>query len=115
MPAKPPLSILRGTLDVLVLRAVSWQPLHGFEISLWLEERSGGQLDVDDSALYQALHRLEARKLVTGQWGVSENNRRARYYQLTAAGRAFLRAESEKMVSFANTVAYLLTDAARPR
>ena len=57
------LTILRGTLDVLVLRAVSWQPLHGFEISLWLDERSGGQLEIDDSALYQSLHRLEANIL----------------------------------------------------
>jgi len=111
----PPLSILRGTLDVLVLRAVSWQPLHGFEISLWLEERSGGQLEVDDSALYQSLHRLEARELVTGEWGVSDNNRRARYYQLTDAGRAFLAAESAKMVSYAETITNLLTVAPKPR
>ena len=109
------LSILRGTLDVLVLRAVSWQPLHGFEISLWLDERSGGQLDVDDSALYQSLHRLEARELITGEWGLSDNNRRARYYQLTEAGRAFLSAESAKMVSYAETITKLLTVAAKPR
>ena len=110
-----PLSILRGTLDVLVLRAVSWQPLHGFEISLWLEERSGGALEIDDSALYQALHRLEARQLVVGEWGVSENNRRARYYELTDAGRAHLEAASARMVSYAQTITNLLTVAAKPR
>lgn len=90
---KDQLTILRGTLDVLVLRAVSWQPLNGFEISLWLEERSGGTLAIDDSALYQSLHRLEAKKLVVGEWGVSDNNRRARYYELTAAGRRTLSAQ----------------------
>jgi transcriptional regulator len=109
------LTILRGTLDVLVLRAVSWQPLHGFEISLWLEERSGGTLAIDDSALYQALHRLEAKQLIVGEWGVSDNNRRARYYELTAAGRAHLDAASAQMVSYAKTITNLLTVAAKPR
>lgn len=109
------LNILRGTLDILVLRAVSWRPLHGFEISLWLEERSGGQLEVDDSALYQSLHRLEARELITGEWGVSDNNRRARYYELTESGRAFLASETAKMVSYAETITNLLTVAAKPK
>lgn len=109
------MSILRGTLDVLVLRAVSWQPVHGFEISLWLEERSQGMLEIDDSALYQALHRLEARELIAGEWGVSENNRRARYYHLTPAGRQFLAAESARMVSYAKTITNLLTVASKPR
>jgi transcriptional regulator len=109
------LTILRGTLDVLVLRAVSWQPLHGFEISLWLEERSGGTLAIDDSALYQALHRLEAKQLIVGEWGVSDNNRRARYYELTAAGREHLDAASAQMVSYAKTITNLLTVAAKPR
>ena len=109
------LSILRGTLDLLVLRAVSWQPLHGFEISRWLEERSDGNLEIADSALYQSLHRLEARKLVTGEWGVSENNRRARYYSLTTPGKSYLAAEGARMVTYAKTVTNLLTVAARPR
>lgn len=109
------LTILRGTLDVLVLRAVSWQPLHGFEISLWLEERSGGVLNIDDSALYQSLHRLEARELIVGEWGLSENNRRARYYELTEAGRAHLDAAKTQMVSYAKTITNLLTVAAKPR
>ena len=109
------LSILRGTLDILVLRSVSWEALHGFEISLWLDERSNGTLDLDDSALYQALHRLEAKKLIAGEWGVSDNNRRARYYRLTTQGRAYLTAESAKLVSYAKTITNLLTVATRPR
>jgi transcriptional regulator len=102
------LPILRGTLDVLILRSLAARPLHGFEISLWLEEGSNGTLDLDDSALYQALHRLEARKLVKGEWGTTENNRRARYYRLTPAGRAHLADSGRRLVSFARTVASLL-------
>lgn len=109
------LAVLRGTLDVLVLRAISWRPLHGFEISLWLEQRSGGQLTIDDSALYQALHRLEAREMIIGEWGVSENNRRARYYELTRTGRAALATETATMVSYARTITRLLTIAAKPQ
>lgn len=109
------LSILRGTLDVLLLRAISWRPLHGFEISLWLEERSGGQLEVDDSAMYQSLHRLEAKGLIHGEWGVSDNNRRARYYALTRAGQAHLKAESAAMVKYARLITDLLTAAPKPQ
>ena len=101
-------TVLRGALDVLVLQAVSSRPRHGFEISLWIEEGSDGALDLDDSALYQSLHRLEARGLIRGRWGVSDNNRRARYYRLTPAGRTRLAAERTKLVSFARTVAALL-------
>jgi PadR family transcriptional regulator PadR len=111
---RPLLPIIRGTLDVLVLRAVSWRPLHGFEISLWLEERTGGQIAIDDSALYQALHRLEGKRLIVGEWGVSENNRRARYYRLTPAGRTHLAEESATMLAYARTLSHLLTTAAKP-
>jgi len=107
--AKDKLAILRGTLDVLVLRSVSARPLHGFEISLWLDEQSEGALEIDDSALYQALHRLEAKKLLQGAWGISENNRRARYYKLTPSGRTFLDGEGAKLVSYARTITNLLT------
>ncbi len=71
--------------------------MHGFEITCWLEDRSGGELSVDDGALYQALHRMEERKHISAEWGITENNRRARYYKMTAAGRAYLRAESGKL------------------
>ena len=77
------LPVVKGTLDVLVLKALSWGPMHGFEVTTWLEDRSGGALDVEDSALYQAFYRLEARNLVAADWGVTDNNRRARYYKIT--------------------------------
>ena len=107
MPAALPL--VKGTLDILVLKALSWTPMHGFEITSWLEERSGGTLGVQDSALYQALHRLEERGLTAAEWGVTENNQRARYYKLTRAGRAHLAAETEQWVRYADTVTGILT------
>lgn len=100
--------LVRGTLDVLVLKALTWDAMHGFEITRWLEDRSGGALDVEDSALYQALQRMEARGFVDAAWGVTENNRRARYYSLTAAGRAYLRAESNRVMRYARTITGIL-------
>jgi transcriptional regulator len=85
MPAVLP--ILQGTLDLLVLGAIRPKPIHGYGVATAIEERSGGQLQVEDAALYQALHRLERQGCVEAQWGASENNRRARYYSLTPKGR----------------------------
>ncbi len=107
------LDLLKGTLDVLVLKTLSWTPMHGFEITTWLEERSGGRLAIDDSALYQALHRMEERGLIEAEWGVTGNNRRARYYKVTPAGRAFLRAETARWLRYSETVTDILTVAAR--
>jgi transcriptional regulator len=109
-----PLPLVKGTLDVLVLKALSWAPMHGFEITAWLEARSGGALGVQDSALYQALHRLEARGLAAADWGVTANNQRARYYRLTGAGRAHLAAETAQWVRYAETVTGILTTAPGP-
>ena len=109
------LAILRGTLDILVLKSLSGRPLHGFEISLWLDERSDGSLHLDDSALYQCLHRLEDRGFVEGEWGTSENNRRARYYRLTASGREHLAGESGRLISYARTILAMLGPTPRPR
>ena len=103
------MSLLKGTLDVLVLKALSWAPMHGFEITCWLEEHSGGKLEVEDSALYQALYRLEERGFVEADWGVTENNRRARYYRMTSSGRARLRAESARLLGYAETLASILS------
>lgn len=107
MPASLPL--VKGTVDILVLKALSWTPMHGFEITKWFEARSGGALDVRDSALYQALHRMEERGLVAAEWGITENNQRARYYRLTRAGRAHLGAETTQWVRYAQMVTGILT------
>src|SRR5512142_448542 len=92
------MALLKGTLDVLVLKTLSWAPMHAFEIATWLEERSSGRLVVEDAALLQALHRMEERKLIAAEWGATKNGRRARYYRLTTPGRAHLRAESDRLV-----------------
>jgi transcriptional regulator len=104
-----PLPVVKGTLDLMVLRALTWTPMHGFEVTAWLEERSAGGLDLDDSALYQALYRLEARGLVSAEWGITENNRKARYYRPTKAGHAHLRAETTRWIRYAHTVTGILT------
>ena len=108
------LSLVKGTLDVLVLKALAWAPMHGFEITTWLEARSGGALGVQDSALYQSLHRLEERGLALAEWGVTENNQRARYYRLTRAGKSHLAAETVTWVRYAETVTSILTGAPDP-
>jgi transcriptional regulator len=108
MPTSP---LIRGTLDLLILKTLVLGPLTGFEITSRLEERSGGALDVEDSALYQALHRMEARGLIEADWGISERNRRARYYRLTRAGRAYLRAESSQWIAAARLVVDILSAA----
>ncbi len=105
------LPLVKGTLDVLVLKALTWCPMHGFEITRWLEERSGGTIGIQDSALYQALYRLEERGLTLADWGVTGKNQRARYYRLTDAGRAHLAAETAQWVRYAQTVTGILTEA----
>jgi PadR family transcriptional regulator PadR len=102
------MALLKGTLDVLVLKALSWGPMHGFEITSWLEERSGGHLEVSDAALLQALHRMEEQDLVTAEWGVTENERRARYYTMTRKGRAHLRTESADLADHIGALSTVL-------
>jgi PadR family transcriptional regulator, regulatory protein PadR len=107
MPDQMPL--VKGTLDVLILKALMWAPMHGFEITSWIEGRSGGAIGVQDSALYQALHRMEERGLIVAEWGVTDNNQRARYYRVTKTGRAHLAAETAQWVRYADTVTSILT------
>jgi PadR family transcriptional regulator PadR len=109
--ARSPSELLQGTVDILILRALAWDSMHGYAISRWLDNRSDGALAVDGAALYQALHRLEHRKLVASSWGVSENNRKAKYYRLTPAGRTELRAESLVWRRYADAVIKVLSPA----
>jgi transcriptional regulator len=103
------LPLLKGTLDVLVLKALAFAPMHGLEISTWLEERSRGSLDVDDGALYYALHRMEERGYITSEWRLTDNNRRARYYKLRPAGRAHLKAEGANLERYARAMTAILS------
>jgi transcriptional regulator len=107
----PPL--LKGTLAVLILKALAWAPMHGFEISAWIEEHSGAAFDVDAPGIYQSLYRMEAQGLVDAEWGISEKQRRARYYKLTARGRTQLRQETETWRRYAAGVTAILDAAPR--
>jgi PadR family transcriptional regulator PadR len=109
------LDLLRGTLDLLVLKALTWGPSHGYGVARWIEQATGHALPIEDGSLYPALHRLEARGLVEAQWGLSEHNRRARFYRLTAAGRRALRTQTEQWERFSRTLFGALRAPARPR
>ena len=102
------LVILQGTLDVMILKALSTGPQHGYGISAWIRERSEGELGIEDGALYQALHRLANRGWVEADWGVSDNNRRARFYQLTRLGRRELRTAQDGWRRYARAVSRVL-------
>ena len=102
--ADPTLELLKGTLDVLVLKALSWGPEHGYGVSRLIRQRTDDVLAIEDAALYQALHRLERRGWLESEWGVSENNRRAKYYRLTAEGRRQLRSETAIWRKYAEAV-----------
>jgi transcriptional regulator len=100
--------LLHGTLDVLVLKTLSWGSMHGYAIAQWIEERTRGDLEIVDAALYKSLHRLEDSGAVAAEWGLSDNNRRAKYYSLTARGRQLLKAEAATWRRYANAVVRVL-------
>jgi len=108
MGATPPLPIMQGTLDLLVLSVLAPAPMHGYGIANAVHQRTDGDLAVPDAALYQALHRLERQDLVEAEWGPSDNNRRARFYTLTRAGRTRLRAETTNWRRYARAVEAVL-------
>jgi transcriptional regulator len=98
------LDLLRGTLDVLVLKALIFGPRHGYDVARWIRTTSAEALRVEEGALYTALHRLENRGWVESIWGVSENNRKAKYYELTRSGRAQLGRQSAEWTRYAEAV-----------
>lgn len=101
MPARPPTDVLRGSLDLLVLKTLSLAPTHGWGISQRIQQISEGVLEVNQGSLYPALQRLEKAGLITSEWGTTDNNRRARYYRLTASGRRAFGQELESWRNFA--------------
>ena len=96
--------LLQGTLDVLVLKALGWGPRHGYAVAEWIRATTDDALQVEDGALYTALHRMEKRKWLESEWGLSENNRRAKYYRLTEAGERQLRQGSRAWAAYAEAV-----------
>ncbi len=102
------LDLLRGTLDVLVLKALTWGPRHGYAVARWIDDATSGTLQIGEGALYHALHRLERKGWVASEWGLSENNRKAKYYQLTALGRRQLRAQATTWARYSAAVSKVL-------
>lgn len=109
----PSTDLLQGTLDAMLLKAVSWGPMHGYGLARWIEDLTGDSLRIEEGSLYPALHRLEERGLIQAEWGLSENNRKARFYRLTAKGRQQLRAEVSNWQRIARAVGKVL-DATEP-
>lgn len=109
MADDPELEILLGTLDVLVLKTLSWGRSHGYGIARWIRESSGGTLRILDGALYTSLHRMEERGWIEAEWGHTDGGKRAKFYQLTAAGRRQLRQETKQWERYAAGVAGVLT------
>jgi PadR family transcriptional regulator PadR len=107
-PADRTLDTLQGTLDLLVLRALRWGPRHGYAVAQFIRDGSSGELRILDGALYTSLHRLAERGLVDSEWGTSEKGKRARFYELTAAGRRALRAETVTWQRYVAAVAGVL-------
>lgn len=107
----PSNDILRGTLDLLVLKSLSWGPAHGYGVARWIQFATGDVLQVGEGTLYPALYRLEDRGWIEASWGASENNRKARFYAITARGRRQLTAESEQWERIAGVMARVLNPA----
>ena len=103
MPSQD-LQLLQGTLDVLILKTLSWGARHGYAIARWIRETTDDALQVEDRALYVSLHRMEQRGWIESEWGFSENNRKAKYYQLTTEGKRQLRAKTATWARYADAV-----------
>jgi PadR family transcriptional regulator, regulatory protein PadR len=100
--------LIQGTLEMLVLKALQRGPLHGYSVAEWIQETSQQMLKVEEGALYPALHRMELRGLLKSKWGVSDNNRRAKFYALTLEGQKRLDAESQRWARLSSAVAFVM-------
>lgn len=109
--SKSSLDLLHGTVAVLILKALTWGPMHGYDISRTIRQRSEGALGLEDAALYQALHRLEKKGWIDAEWGLSENNRRAKFYRLTDVGRRQLDTEVTSWRAYVEAVSKVLETA----
>jgi PadR family transcriptional regulator PadR len=108
------LDLLQGTLDVLVLKALSWGPMHGHAVARMIRSATSGAFEVLDGSLYAALHRLEERDLIEAEWGLSDKGKRAKFYRLTTSGRRQLTSEAASWRRYADAVAAMLSATAQP-
>jgi transcriptional regulator len=107
------LDVIRGTLDLLILKTLSWGPMHGLAVLRWIEQTSRDQLRLEEGALYPALHRLELKRWLEAEWGLTDQNRSAKYYRLTALGRKQLAAEVTRWTRYTKVVSYIIEAEAR--
>jgi PadR family transcriptional regulator PadR len=114
MPPKPGIELLKGTLDILVLKTLAWGPMHGYGIARWMQQVTDDALQLEEGTLYPALYRLENKRLIEAQWGITENNRRAKYYRITATGKKQLAVETAEWGRLVDVVAKVM-NAARPQ
>jgi transcriptional regulator len=105
------LGLMQGTVDVLILKTLAWTPMHGYGVSMWLKDKTNGELILEDAGLYQALHRLERKGLVESVWGVSDLNRREKFYSITRAGRAQLKTETAAIKRYVSALYKVLEPA----
>lgn len=106
--AEREVDLIQGTLNVLILKTLSWGPMNGYAVAQWVRQATAGEIELEEGALYPALHRMEHRGWIAAEWGVSENNRRAKYYRLTPLGRRALRARTEGWERLVNAVGKVL-------
>lgn len=102
------LELVRGTFDLILLKTLSWGPMHGLGVLRWIEQTTGQRLQIEEGALYPALHRLEQRKWLSAEWGLTENNRKAKYYRLTSLGRRQLVQEVSRWTRYTEAVGMIL-------
>ena len=112
--ADQPTEFLKGTLDLMILKTLSWSPAHGYGIARWIEQCTDDVLQVEEGSLYPALYKLEENGLIVADWGITENNRRAKFYRLTAAGKKQLRASHDYWARFAKAVTQVLEISPNP-
>lgn len=103
-----PLELVRGTLDLMILKALSWSPMHGLAILRWIEQTTDAQLQVEEGALYPALHRMEQKKWLTAEWRYTEQGRKARFYRTTAAGRRQLTSELSRWSRYSTAIGLVI-------
>ena len=108
MPAPTELELVRGTLDLLILKTLSWGPMHGLAVTRWIEQGSRRSLQIEEGALYPALHRMEQKGWLDSDWGYTDQGRRARFYKITAAGRRQLAAEVSRWARYTDAVQLVL-------
>ena len=109
--ARDDLDLMQGTLDLLVLKALTWGALHGYAVARWVSQTTDDDLQIEEGALYTALHRMERRGWIESEWGLSENNRKAKYYHLSTVGRRQLRTQAERWTRYAHAVSKVLATA----